>query len=95
MLLLKKFRNQHAYDYKVQERAALLETDLDKRKLWYDLRERGHLYFVVERLYDIMAQDVMEEMMIRQRLMDHIAFVQNYFLLMRGDFTGPLQEAVR
>uniref|UniRef100_A0A915E9U6 Gamma-tubulin complex component n=1 Tax=Ditylenchus dipsaci TaxID=166011 RepID=A0A915E9U6_9BILA len=93
---LKRFRGQRSYEYKLEQRTNLIEDEtLDKGALWYNIHQRGRLYSIVDQLSTTVSEDVMHELMERQRLLDHMLFVQAHFFMLRGEFTNAVQDAIR
>lgn len=63
--------------------------------MWYDAKMRGRLCAVIEQLSQIVSEDVLEELLVRQRLVDHIGYIHQFFYMLHGSFVTGLNTAIR
>src|SRR4051812_24792793 len=97
---LKELRCQKTYEHKMGERSAILDEAVSGggggggQKMWYNPKSRGKLYSIVGRLSRMVSEDALQELLVQQRLLDHIGYIHHLFYLLHGDFVARLEDAI-
>uniref|UniRef100_A0A183BVE7 Gamma-tubulin complex component n=1 Tax=Globodera pallida TaxID=36090 RepID=A0A183BVE7_GLOPA len=89
---LKVLRSTRFYDYALDVRRKLL--DQLPPNVWCTPCEIGKLAIVVHQLHALISKDMMQELMGKQRLMDHLTLVHGYFFMLRGDLLSALEQTI-
>ena len=86
-------RRCRSYEHRLEERKLLIDSL--KPEIWYRTAQRGALHIAVQKLHRIVCQDILFELMQRQRLVDHLTLVHSYFFNLRGELFAELERTIQ
>lgn len=91
---LKVLRSSTSYNHKVNERREILQNSLIP-EVWYNPMHRAPFAIALQKIYGIVCEDMLYELLQRQRLIDHLTLVHSYFFMLRGDLFAELERVVQ
>ncbi|KAL3074937.1 hypothetical protein niasHS_014382 [Heterodera schachtii] len=84
---LKKLRPAHASNEQQQSLCAQLPTNV-----WCTPSAIGRMATILRQIHAVVSEEMGQELMGRQRLMDHLCLFHGYFFMLRGDFASALEH---
>lgn len=63
-------------------------------RVWFIPSEKGKLLMAVRQVYAIICEDMMQELMGKQRLVDQLSLAHGYFFMLRGDLLAELGKRI-